>query len=171
MSKKLHQPALRLFYCYSHADSGLRKKLDAHLSFLKRDGLIAEWYDGKIVAGEAWDEEIKAKLAKSQIILLLVSAEFNASKYVWDAEMPRAIRRHREGRARVIPVIVRPVEEGWRQTVFSQFQALPSNGKAVTKWPNRDSAWADVANGVRVAIGEFGSASAGSHKRRRGRKI
>src|SRR5262249_29750780 len=54
---------------------------------------------------------------------------------------------------RVIPIIIRPVD--WSGAPFSKLQALPKDAKPVTSWSNRDEAWADVALGVRKAIGEL----------------
>src|SRR5689334_17197446 len=99
--------ALWLFYCYCHADARFRRGLEAHLS-LRRQGLVDDWYDGKIAAGEEIDPEIDANLARSDVVLLLVSSDFLNSDYCWNREMQRAVKRHREGRARVIPIIVRP---------------------------------------------------------------
>jgi hypothetical protein len=69
--------------------------------------------------------------------------------------MTRALARHREGTAPVIPIIARPVEDGWQQTVFGKLKALPADGKPVTEWTNRDSAWADVTRGIRSAVKEL----------------
>jgi hypothetical protein len=44
---------LKLFYCYAHEDKSLRDELDAHLSGMKRQGLIKVWYDREILAGTA----------------------------------------------------------------------------------------------------------------------
>ncbi|MFI5394819.1 MAG: TIR domain-containing protein [Candidatus Binatia bacterium] len=164
---------LRLFYSYCHSDSGLRNKLEEHLSLLHREGLIGQWYDGKIGAGCEIDPAIDSNLARSDVVLLLISAAFLKSDYCWDREMSRALKRHHKGTARVIPIILRPVEHGWQQTVFGRLKALPKDGKPVTKWANRDSAWADVATGLREAIRELrGAPSAPSVRKvhRKGRK-
>jgi len=155
MLRRPNPAALRLFYCYSHADSALRKKLEEHLSLLKRDNLIAEWFDGKIGPGKDIDQSIDESLARSDIVLLLISAAFLHSDYCWDKEMTRALERQEQGLARVIPIILRPVEDGWQSTVFGRLKALPRDGKPVTKWANRDAAWADIVNGIRKAAKEL----------------
>src|SRR5262249_46449011 len=65
----------------------------------------------------------------------------------------RALLRHESGDARVIPVIVRPVE--WQSLPIGKLQALPKDSKPVTSWPNRDEAWLNVAQGLRTAIEEM----------------
>jgi S1-C subfamily serine protease len=41
--------------------------------------------------------------------------------------------------------------EGWQFTPFGKLQAVPRDGRPVTKWKNRDEAFADVARSIRAA--------------------
>jgi hypothetical protein len=141
---------IRLFYSYSHKDEVLRDELEEALALLNQQGLIAGWHDRRIGAGDEWKGAIDKNLEEAQIILLLVSASFIASKYCWDIEVKRAIGRHDGGQARVIPVILRPCD--WQGAPFGKLQALPKDGKAATSWPNKDEAWTDVAKGIRRAV-------------------
>ena len=43
---------ISLFYSYALTDEKLRKKLDNHLRLLERRGVIAQWHDRNISAGE-----------------------------------------------------------------------------------------------------------------------
>ena len=61
--------------------------------------------------------------------------------------MDAALDRQADGKATVIPVIARNCM--WKSTRFAPFQALPTDGKAITAWPNRDEALTVVAEGVR----------------------
>jgi hypothetical protein len=140
------QKQVTLFYSYSHKDERFRDALANHLSLLKRQGLIKEWYDRQIGAGDEWREAIDEHLEAADIILLLVSSDFIGSDYCFDKEMGRALERHDEGQALVIPIIVRPVN--WTGAPFGRLQALPKNGKPVTVWENRDLAWVNVAEGI-----------------------
>lgn len=142
-------PPIRLFYSYAREDEVFRQALDKHLSALKRTGVIAPWHDRRIVPGVDWAHEIDTHLEHAHLILLLVSADFLASDYCWGVEMDRAIAMHRAGLARVVPVMVRPVDiEG---VPFASLQALPREAKPITEWRNLDTAWADVAKGIRAA--------------------
>src|SRR5215213_1186971 len=105
---------VKVFFSYSHEDEDLRKKLHAHLGSLSRLGLMEEWSDHKIGPGTEWKGQIDSKLDSAQVILLLISASFMASRYCYDVEMTRAIERHHLKEARVIPILMRPVE--WRGT-------------------------------------------------------
>lgn len=140
---------IRLFYSYAREDEVFRQALDKHLSALKRTGVIAPWHDRRITPGGDWAHEIDRHLEDAHLILLLVSADFLDSDYCWGVEMERALEIHRAGSARVIPVMVRPVDiEG---VPFANLQALPREAKPITEWRNPDSAWADVARGIRAA--------------------
>jgi len=140
---------LRLFCSYSHKDDSLRQALQSHLAVLKRRGIIADWHDRRIGAGTEWRNQIDKNLELAQVILLLISADFLASDYCYESELSRAIQRHENGEARVIPVIARPCD--WTNAPFHLLQALPNDAKPVTAWHNQDEAWRDVATGIRLA--------------------
>jgi hypothetical protein len=134
---------------YSHKDATLRKELDVYIAPLKRQGIVTSWYDGEIEPGQELNKEIFKKLEESDIIVLLISADFLASDFCYDIEMVRALERHEEGTVRVIPVIVRKAD--WSSAPFAGLKALPKDGLAVTSWSNQDEAWTDVAMGIRRA--------------------
>src|SRR6266566_1600964 len=144
---------IEVFYSYSHRDQRLRDQLEIQLALLKREGLLSGWHDRKIEAGEEWRGKIDEHLNAAQIILLLISADFIASDYCYDIEMTRALERHEIGEARVIPVILRPAE--WKQAPFGKLKPLPTGGKPVVKWTDRDSAFLDIAQGIRRVIEEL----------------
>ena len=144
------QNPVSLFLSYAHEDEPLLRQLETHLSGLQRQGLISLWHDRKIVPGTPWAGEIDAQLEHASIILLLVSADFLASDYCYQVEMQRALERHQAGEARVIPIIVRTAD--WRHAPFAKLQALPTDARAITTWPNQDEAFVDVAAGIRRTI-------------------
>lgn len=150
--------SIEVFISYSHRDEKLRDELSKHLSLLKRQGTISEWHDRRIQAGEKWAGAIDERLNAAQVILLLVSADFLASDYCHEIEMKRALERHGNGEAIVVPVILRPCD--WEEALFGPLQALPKNAKAVTQWRNQDDAFAGIARGIRKVIKEkFGDAA------------
>ena len=163
MTAPANPGAIAVFFSYSHKDEALRDKLATHLKLLERQGVIQQWHDRQIVAGTEWKGEIDGNLEAAQIILLLISADFLASDYCYDLEMGRALERHNAGEARVIPIILRPLDNLWKAP-FGKLQALPTDGKAVTLWDNQDAAFADVAKGIRLTAeawqrGDRGSVS------------
>ncbi len=145
--------AINIFYSYAHEDAELRDKLDKHLAAMQRNNLIVGWHDRDIHAGIEWKKEINEHLDTAQIILLLISSDFIASDYCYSIEMKRAMERHERGEACVIPIILRPVDtEG---TPFSKLEMLPTDMKPVTDWPNQDSAFVNIAQGIRKIVKNF----------------
>jgi hypothetical protein len=145
---------LSVFYSYSHKDERFVTKLMDHLGVLQRQGVICNWHDRKITAGSEWEGQIDNCLNTAGVILLMVSADFLASNYCYDVELKRAMERHESNEARVIPVILRPVDN-WQVTPFGKLQAAPTGGRPVTSWSNRDQAFADVAGHIRKAVDEL----------------
>lgn len=144
-----------IFFSYSHKDEILRNELEAHLALLKHEGLVEAWHDRRIVAGDEVDDAIFSQLEAADIILLLVSSDFICSAYCYSREMARAMERHHDGQARVIPVILRHCD--WSKAPFGKLLAAPRDGKPVTSWPDRDEALADVAKQVRYAVEATGT--------------
>ncbi|MDX2029272.1 MAG: TIR domain-containing protein [Blastocatellia bacterium] len=141
---------IRVFFSYSHRDEGLRDELSKHLAILTRQGVICEWHDRQIRAGEEWAGEIDANLDQADVILLLVSADFLASDYCYKIEMERAMQRHEAREAVVVPIVLRPCL--WSDAPFGRLQALPKNALPVTEWPSQDKAFTDVATGIRALV-------------------
>ena len=140
----------KVFISYAHRDARYRQQLETHLSALRRQGAIAEWHDQKIMPGAQWRDAIDQNLDSADCVLLLVTPDFIASDYCYSIEMQRALEKHREGRALVIPVIVRPAD--WQHTPLRDLEALPEGAKPVIEWARRDRAWLSVAEGVRLAL-------------------
>jgi len=149
------EQSIEVFLSYAHNDKELRVSLQKHLALLVRQKLISVWYDRKIGAGQEWAGQIDEHLNTAQIILLLISPDFITSDYCYDIEVKRAMERNSTREACIIPVILRPCD--WQNTPFGKLQALPINGKPVTDWKNRDSAFLTIAQGIRTAVEELTS--------------
>jgi hypothetical protein len=147
----MKRPPLRVFYSYAHEDENARDRLDEHLELLARRNLVVRWYDRHVVPGKEWDHSIRAALDEADIILLLVSRSFLASRYVQDHEIPEAMAEHTAGRARVIPILLEEVE-GWSRAAFAKLEVLPTKAKAVSSWADPVAAYADIARGIERVV-------------------
>ncbi len=143
---------IRVFFSFAHQDDAYRIQLEKHLSLLRRQRLIAPWSFRKILGGEDFAEVIDDQLARADLVLLLVSADFLASDYCFEIEMQTALRRHEAGKARVVPVLIRDCD--WQSAPFAHLQGLPTGFRPVGSWPEQDEAWADVARGLRKVVVE-----------------
>src|SRR5215469_6340897 len=138
---------VEIFISYSHEDVALSRELNRALSPLHREGAAVAWDDRQIDPGQKWGDKINQQLNTAHIILLLISFDFIASDYCYTIELQRAMQRLEAHEAEVVPVILRDC--AWKSLLFAQLQVLPEGAVPVTLWPNRDSAWRNVAEGVR----------------------
>jgi hypothetical protein len=120
------------------------------LKVLKRSSKIQVWQDRELIAGQEWDQTIMSELNKANIILLLISVDFNASDFIWDKELASAMKRHEEGTAHVVPIILRKCD--WDSLPYAKLQALPRNATPVTEYPNRDDAFTEIAIGIEKLV-------------------
>ncbi len=138
--------APKVLVSYARNDAAFFEELSAHLSILQRKGLIQLWHEGRINAGEAWADAISSQIHSADIFILLVSADFLASNFIWDRELSLILKRQQEGKASVIPIILRPCL--WLESPLANFQALPFDGKPIALSPNPDKSWLSIAKHV-----------------------
>jgi WD40 repeat protein len=129
-------------------DEPFYRELQTHLSVRQREGAI-QWLE--TLAGSEVEQTMHAHLKLADLILLLISPDFEASDSCCGTETQRAIEQCRAGKAHVIPVLLRPVD--WQCNPFGKLKSLPSNGRPITSWPNRDEAFTDIVQGIRAALG------------------
>lgn len=144
---------VRIFISYAHEDEALKNELDKYLKVLRRSGKIAVWQDRQLLAGDEWNATILRELAQANLILLLVSVDFNASDFIWDKELAAAMQRHDDGTARVVPIILRPCQ--WSSLPYAKLQALPRNARPVTDHPDRDAAFTEIATEIERLVDQM----------------
>jgi uncharacterized integral membrane protein len=128
----------------------LKEQLKAHLANLVEQGKIEPWQDRMLEAGQEWEPQIKAALETADIFLLLVSPQFMASQFIKNVELKMALAKRKDGAARVIPIVLRPVD--LVGTELATLQSLPKDAKPVTEWGNQDAAFLNVVQGLRKVI-------------------
>jgi tetratricopeptide (TPR) repeat protein len=141
----------RIFISYSRANADMKRRLLVHLSTLKAEGLVSVWDDGCIEAGQLWREELDKAIREADVVLFLVSAEFLASPFCQDVEVPELLKRHREEGVLIIPVIVDYC--AWEGIEWlGKFQVLPRDGKPVPARRRQSMAWTEVIRGLRQRL-------------------
>ncbi|WP_437959531.1 NB-ARC domain-containing protein [Sorangium sp. So ce119] len=127
---------------YAAADTEHHDALRKHLAGLERRGVLATWSSQKIAPGDDWQKVTREHLAAAHVVLLLLSADFIAGDL---DEMVAPVQSDR-----LLPIRVRDFD--WDAAPFRYLRSLPANGKPVTQWPDRDKAWAEIAEEVRLLI-------------------
>jgi hypothetical protein len=142
---------LKLFICYSHLDEKpYIEQFKKHITPLKDNGLMEEWYDRKILPGEDYQKPIDNNLEDADIICLFISANFLSSDSC-KKEKKKALELRKKKGISVIPTILSLC--GWLDDKdISKLLALPTDGKPVTSFQNMDEAWYDVYNGLKKII-------------------
>src|SRR6185295_8151356 len=77
-----------IFISYSHHDLEWLTRLQVHLAPLEREYGIEVWDDTRIEAGSIWQESISRSLTSARVAVILVSADFLASRFIALNELP-----------------------------------------------------------------------------------
>lgn len=123
-----------VFISYSHHDREYLDRLLVHLRPLEKEGLVDLWVDTRLHAGDRWKKEIEKALTRANVAVLLLSADFLASDFITDNELPPILRNAEEKGTRIIPLIVKPCRFT-RDKVLRHFQALNDPKEALILIP------------------------------------
>jgi hypothetical protein len=143
----------QVFVSYSHADSEHLLRLKVHLRPFERKGQVDLWADTKIKTGQKWRAEIEGALDRAAVAVLLVSADFLASDFVVENELPPLLKAAQEEGVTILPVILKPCAFNATKEI-SQFQAAnaPSNPLISLDEAEREAIWVMVAEAVSEAV-------------------
>ena len=112
----------KLFISYSHRDGDWLKRLRVHLRPLERDYALDIWDDTLIQAGVNWFDEVEKAIQSAKAGLLVVSADFLASDFIANNELPRLLDAAQNDGAVIMSLIVSPSR--FKSTKLARFQAL-----------------------------------------------
>lgn len=142
---------LKLFISYSHHDEkSYIDQFKKHIHTLKDNGLIEDWYDREILAGEDFQNKINNNLEDADIICLFISANFLSSPSC-KKEKEKALELRKKKGISVIPIILSSC--GWLDVEdIPKFLALPNDGKPISKFKDQNEAWLDVYEGLKKII-------------------
>ncbi len=147
------QRKAKVFISYSSRDARQHDELTLRLTPLRSEGLVETWSDRCLVAGEEWDKAIRRELEEADVIVLLWSAQFEASDYIQGVEVQRAVERANADEAVVVSIILEKC--GWERNAVAKYQVLPRKGHPVRdRKPIRD-AWYEVQEGLRKVLEEL----------------
>lgn len=134
-----------VFICYTRADNKNddpnRRWMDVFQKFLKpfvRQEDFTVCSDKDIKIGDDWHEHIQAHLAGAKAAVLLVSADFLASDYITNSELPVLLKNAADKGVKILSIILSPcsfdkarfkypdAETGPHELMLSRFQAANS---------------------------------------------
>jgi len=142
-----------VFISYSHSDRDYLDRLLIHLKPLEKEGLIDLWVDTRLRAGDRWKKEIEKALGRATVAILLVSADFLASDFITDNELPPILRSAEEKGTRIIPLIVKPCRFT-RDKNLRHFQAIndPKDALIVLSEGDQETHYDAVATEVEKTL-------------------
>ena len=120
----------KVFISYSHADKEWLERLKIHIKPFEKKGIIDLWDDTKIKPGMLWREEIKKALDSTKVAVLLVSADFLASDFIIENELPPLLSAAEKEGAVIIPVILKPC--AFSESELEKFQSINPPSKALS---------------------------------------
>jgi hypothetical protein len=127
-----------VFVSYSHADAAWLERLKVHLRPLVRRGTLNLWDDTRISPGQAWQAEVAGALAQARVAVLLVSADFLASDFVADNELPALLHRAASGGVLILPLVIGPCLFSEHEEL-SRYQSVNSPNKPLSLMPSPDA--------------------------------
>ena len=120
-----------VFISYSRKDRAYVDELTPHLAGLQRTAQIKWWDDAQLKPGDEWDKEIKAALARAKVAVMLVSADFFASDYIWRDELSPILEAAREEEATILWLLVRPCR--YKGMGIDKYQAVADPKRPLAK--------------------------------------
>lgn len=96
------QQPIQVYISYSERDRDWLEQLTVHLLPLKRSEYI-----NLAIAPDSSDEAVRA-IEAARMAIALVSADFLASDWIAELEMPKLLNRRRSGGLPFVPILVRP---------------------------------------------------------------
>jgi hypothetical protein len=151
MAKQRHNHRRGVFISYSHLDRPWLSRVQTILAPVVRSEKIELWDDTKIQGGTDWALEIQSAIERARVAILLVSANFLASKFIADVELPRLLDQRKEG----LTVLWLPISSAlYQATRLKEIQAAsdPRRPLDTLSRPHQQRVLVDLASRVSDAM-------------------
>ena len=143
-----------VFISYSHKNGRRLERLLVHLKPLEQTKEIAQvdiWSDRRLKVGDDWKREIDGALARANVAIVLVSADFLASDFITKVELPSLLQAVERRSCKVVAVIIGFCQFSSIQNL-QRFQAVNSPGKPLE--PMRKSQAEEILSKVATAVAD-----------------
>jgi TIR domain len=135
----------KVFISYCHKDAPSLERLQVHLTPYDQGKLVDIWDDTKIKPGAKWRDEIAKAIEAAKVAVLLISADYLASRFIAEDELPPLLAAAEQEGTTIFPVILSPC--AFEYTKLAQFQAVNSPSMPISKMSKhqREALWEQVA--------------------------
>lgn len=136
----------KIFISYCHIDAEYLTRLRKHLIPFERQDKIQVWSDTQIKPWDIWKDEIKKWLDQAAVAILLISADFLASNFIINNELPNILKSYKDEGVKIIPVILKPCAF-FEHEILSEFQCVNTPSSPVI-WMNekeKEEIWYNVS--------------------------
>ena len=118
---------MKAFISYTHTDEKYLKRLQVHLTQMKREALLESWTDNEISAGENLSERIESNLNDSEIFIALLSPDYIASNYCYEKEFQTALKKLEKKEIIIVPIICEPCDWRLQERRIKEIQNIESH--------------------------------------------
>jgi internalin A len=134
-----------VFISYSHADKVWLERLRIVLKPFTRQN-VRVWLDPYLEAGDDWRREISTALSRTCVGVAFVSANFLASDFIYDEELPALLAGVDAGKITLVPIPISA--SGYKETALARFQFAhpPDNPLDGLPENERNAALVRIAN-------------------------
>jgi hypothetical protein len=127
----------RVFISYSHKDEKYMDRIRIHLKPLEVEGLIDVWVDKKIKTGDKWKNVMEKALQDANVAVLLISADYLASDFIVNNELPQLLKNAETNGTLIFSVIIKPCRFD-RDSKLNIFQAINDPTNPVVSLPEHE---------------------------------
>ena len=113
-----------VFISYCHKDRRWVDRILIHFRPLERSGSLSIWEDSRIGVGTLWRADLEGALSAAAAAVLVISANYLASEFAMNDEVPALLRNAESRGTAVIPLIVGP--SLFNASVLSRYQTINS---------------------------------------------
>ncbi len=146
---------LNVFVSYSHRDQAWLERVQVHLTPLARGGKLDLWDDSRIRTGQRWRQEIEGALARADVAVLLISADFYASAFIANQELPPLLQAAQSDRELAILGVHINYSDFEHDEVLSEYQTVNTPDRPIEDLVSRgqqEKVFRDLARRLRELV-------------------
>ncbi|WP_220207220.1 protein kinase domain-containing protein [Reticulibacter mediterranei] len=124
-------PRTKVFICHHPKDKRELNRLNTQLAYFATRGLLEVQDASKLMPGSLWRKEIENAIASAKVAILLVSADFMASRFIAENQLAPLLAAAQTEDATIIPVLLSP--SGFEESSLSQFSPANDPSRPFTR--------------------------------------